>query len=110
MSFKEVSVARVNDLNNGEMKSFPIGEGNEILLSKIDEKFYAVGAHCTHYGAPLAEGVLCNGVIICPWHHACFNARTGDLLEHPARDLLRSYEVKINGDEIIVKIPDSPEP
>jgi NADPH-dependent 2,4-dienoyl-CoA reductase/sulfur reductase-like enzyme/nitrite reductase/ring-hydroxylating ferredoxin subunit len=110
MSFKEVSIAKVNDLNNGEMKSFPAGEENEILLTKIDGQFYAVGAHCTHYGAPLAEGVLCNGVIICPWHHACFNAKTGDLLEHPAMDSLRDYEVKIKGDEVIVKIPDQPEP
>ena len=110
MNLKEIFVARTNDLNDGEMKSFPIEDGNEILLTKIDGQFYAMGVHCTHYGASLVEGVLCNGVIICPWHHACFNAKTGDLLEPPARDSLRNYEVKINGDDVIVKIPDKPDP
>ena len=110
MEFKEVSVAKTSNLKDGEMKSFSIGEGVEILITKIDGKFYAMDAHCTHYGAPLEEGVLCDGVIICPRHHACFNARTGDLMEPPAMNSLRNYEVKITGDEVIVNIPEKPEP
>jgi apoptosis-inducing factor 3 len=105
MSFKEITVAKVNDLKNGEMKNVSIGDGNEILLCKIDDSFFATAAHCTHYGAPLADGILSGDRIVCPWHHACFNAKTGNLEEPPARDSLTNYEVKIDGENVIVKVP-----
>ncbi|NIT54730.1 MAG: Rieske 2Fe-2S domain-containing protein, partial [Aliifodinibius sp.] len=80
---------KVNDLKNGEMKTFNVNSV-DVLLSKIDDKFYAVGAYCTHYGAPLDDGVLSGRRIVCPWHHACFDAMNGDLLEPPARDAIPS--------------------
>lgn len=106
MSIKEFKASKVDDLKNGEMKQVSVGDGNEILLTRIDNKYYALGAHCTHYSAPLAEGVLHYGIIMCPWHHACFNAKTGDMMEPPARDSLPNYEVKINGEDVIVLLPD----
>ncbi|WDD31830.1 Rieske 2Fe-2S domain-containing protein [Nostoc sp. UHCC 0926] len=51
----EAVVANINDLNDGEMRQVAIGE-TEILLTRLDGKFHAVGAHCSHYKAPLAEG------------------------------------------------------
>ena len=87
------------------MKSVSL-DGNEILLCKIDDGFYALSAHCTHYGAPLADGLLNGDRIVCPWHHACFNARTGARLEPPANDSLQKYETKIDGQNVIVILPE----
>ncbi len=105
MSKKEYYAAKVNDFKNGEMKTISVN-GNEILLCKVDDSFSALAAHCTHYGAPLSEGVLSGDRIVCPWHHACFNAKTGDLLEPPARDSLPIYEVRIDGGNIYVALPE----
>lgn len=60
------------------MKSFPLGEG-EVLVVRQNNRILAVGSKCTHYGAPLAKGVLGkDGTIRCPWHGACFNSGTGE--------------------------------
>ncbi len=104
MGFKEI--AKTSDLKKGDMKSFKIDDEHSVLLCRIDDKFSAVGATCTHYGAPLEEGVLKGETIICPWHHACFNAKNGNLLEPPAMDALPVFDVKIEGDKISVNIPD----
>ena len=105
MSERIFSACKTDELNNGDMKSISI-EGNEILLCKIENEYYALDAHCTHYGAPLAEGILNGDRIVCPWHHACFNARTGERVEPPAQDSLTKYETKIEGDSVLIKIPE----
>ncbi|MGH9969146.1 MAG: FAD-dependent oxidoreductase [Pyrinomonadaceae bacterium] len=105
MSHKDVTVAKTSELGDGEMRQVSAG-GKEILLARVSEDFYAVGAHCTHYGAPLVEGVLRGDRLICPWHHASFNVTTGDLQEPPACDALPRYKVKIENDQVIVRVPD----
>ena len=105
MDYKDVTVAKTSELADGEMKQVS-ANGVEILLSCVGGNFHAVGAHCTHYGAPLVEGVLSGERVVCPWHHACFNARTGDLQEPPAFDALPRYKVKIENDQVIVRVPD----
>ena len=105
MSHKDVTVANINEFADGEMKQVS-ANGTEILLARVRGKFHAVGAHCTHYGAPLVEGVLRSGRIVCPWHHACFDITTGDLQEPPALDALPRYEVKIEDDQVMVRVPD----
>lgn len=105
MSQREYTAANLHDLKNGEMKAITL-DGNEILLCKIDNGIYALSAHCTHYGAPLADGVLNGDRIVCPWHHACFNARTGERLEPPANDSLQKFETRIEGQNVIVKLPE----
>jgi apoptosis-inducing factor 3 len=105
MKQREIMVADATDLKDGEMRQVS-ANGTNILLACIDGKYYAVGATCPHYGAPLAEGALCSQRIICPWHHASFDATTGDLLEPPALDALPRYEVKIENGCVIVLLPD----
>ena len=105
MSYKEVVVGKTTDLAEGEMKQVS-ANGAEILLACVGGKFHAVGAHCTHYGAPLVEGVLNGERIVCPWHHACFNVTTGNLQESPALDALPTYKLKIQDHQIIVHVPD----
>ena len=105
MNHTDVIVARTSELADGEMKQVS-AEGKEILLARVNGDFHAIGAHCTHYGAPLVDGVLSGERIVCPWHHACFGITTGDLQEPPAVDALPSYEVMIENDRVIVRVPD----
>ncbi|KAK2616200.1 Apoptosis-inducing factor 1 [Conoideocrella luteorostrata] len=69
-------------------------EGGKILLVNIGGNIQAIGAKCTHYGAPLAKGVLTSdGRIKCPWHGACFSTSKGDVEEAPGLDALPVFKV-----------------
>ncbi len=105
MGEPEPAAARLSDIANGEMKEIKVGE-TPVLLARVDDRCYALAAHCTHYGAPLVEGARVGDRIICPWHHACFNARNGNLEEPPALDSLANYGIRIEGDEIFVNVTD----
>jgi apoptosis-inducing factor 3 len=105
MGFKDVHVANTSDLRDGEMKEVSAGE-TRIVIAHAAGRFYAVSANCPHYGAPLAEGVLCGTRLVCPWHHAVFNVVNGDLEEPPALDALVHYDVRVEGEQIIVSMPE----
>ncbi|RUP51356.1 hypothetical protein BC936DRAFT_148571 [Jimgerdemannia flammicorona] len=80
MAIIEHNVGRAADLKDGDLKEVPFGN-SAVLLSKVNGHVYATSPKCTHYGAPLAKGVLSsNGRITCPWHGACFNATSGDIV------------------------------
>lgn len=74
-----------------------------VLLSRLDGKLYAVAATCTHYGGPLAEGLVAEGVVRCPWHHACFDLKTGEALRAPAIAALQRWRVEEEDDRILVR-------
>ncbi len=101
---KEIAVAKVDDLQNGQMQQIEV-EDSQILLSRINDRYYATGAFCTHYGAPLAKGILCNERIVCPWHNACFNAIAGQQEEPPGLDSLTHFSVRVEGEQVLVKLP-----
>jgi len=105
MSFKDVHVANTSDLRSGEMKEVSAGE-TRLLIAHAGDRFYAVSPTCPHYGAPLAEGVLCGPRLVCPWHHAVFNVVNGDLEEPPALDALVHYDVRVEGEQIVVSVPE----
>lgn len=107
MNEREVAVCKLSEINDGEMKEVKSGE-TPILLARVSGKCYALAAHCTHYGAPLVEGALSGDRIVCPWHHACFNATNGHLEEPPALDELAAYSVRIEGDDIYVDLGEEP--
>jgi apoptosis-inducing factor 3 len=67
--------------------------GEPVLLVHVEPNWFAVGAKCTHYGAPLDEGVLVGETIRCPWHHACFELHNGAASRAPALNDLPAYEV-----------------
>jgi NADPH-dependent 2,4-dienoyl-CoA reductase/sulfur reductase-like enzyme/nitrite reductase/ring-hydroxylating ferredoxin subunit len=108
MGFKEVHLANTSDLRDGEMKEFSTGE-MRVLLARVDGRFHAVSAVCTHYGGPLAEGVLCGTRVMCPWHHAVFNVVNGDMVEPPALDALTCYDVRVEGEWVLVSVPEDDE-
>ena len=78
-------------------------DGDPVLLARIEGKLHAVGATCTHYGAPLSEGLVVGETVRCPWHHACFSLRTGTALKAPAFDPLPRWRVEQEGDLIFVR-------
>jgi NADPH-dependent 2,4-dienoyl-CoA reductase/sulfur reductase-like enzyme/nitrite reductase/ring-hydroxylating ferredoxin subunit len=99
-----VRVAATADLADGEMRQVS-ADGTEVLLSRVDGAFHACTAFCTHYGAPLATGVLDGTTVVCPWHHATFDVASGALCEPPAPDALRTFEVRVEGDDVLVRVP-----
>lgn len=73
-----------------------------MVLARSGEHFFAVGATCTHYGAPLADGIVTDGTLRCPWHHACFDLRTGEAVRAPAFSPLACYRVEVSGGRVRV--------
>lgn len=69
-------------------------DGERVLLARVADRFYAVGGVCTHYGAPLCEGLLHGAAVHCPWHHARFDLESGRVTSPPALASLQRYEVR----------------
>ncbi|HMJ08385.1 MAG TPA: FAD-dependent oxidoreductase [Pyrinomonadaceae bacterium] len=105
MNERGIAVAKLSEMNDGEMKEVSVN-GTKVLLARVGDNCYAVGAHCTHYDAPLVKGVLSGERLVCPWHHACFNITTGDLEEPPAFDALPRFDVAIEEDDVFVRLPE----
>src|SRR6202040_1853399 len=83
----------VDDLPDGHMLAGHVGE-DAVLLAPRGEEIFAVGATCTHYGGPLAEGLMVDDSVRCPWHHACFSLRTGEALHPPALSPVACWAVE----------------
>jgi 3-phenylpropionate/trans-cinnamate dioxygenase ferredoxin subunit len=107
---KFVLAATTTELANGAMKAVDI-EGQELLLAKIEDSYYAVSRRCTHMAENLCDGKLDGSVVTCPRHGARFNVTSGKavgkaklmFLSTLPKDLA-TYPVKIEGAEIFVGV------
>jgi len=91
-------------LRSGEMKLIELDDDQSVVLARRDDTYYAFGSQCTHYGGPLEQGVLNGHTVICPWHHACFDIRTGVRQEPPALDPVTSYPVTVEGGRVWLQL------
>ncbi|MGY4476635.1 FAD-dependent oxidoreductase [Bradyrhizobium sp. USDA 3364] len=86
----------------GTMLLGHVGE-DDVLLVRAGADIFAIDAHCSHYHGPLAEGLVEGESVRCPWHHACFDLRTGEAADAPAFNALSVWKVEREGDRIIVR-------
>ena len=90
-----------DDLRDGQPLLGHVGDEAVILVRRGGEVF-ALGAHCAHYGGPLAEGLVTGDAIRCPWHHACFDLRTGASDRPPALNPVDCWRVERDGGQVRV--------
>ena len=76
---------------------------DEVLIVSNGTEVFAIDAHCTHYHGPLVDGIVVGETVRCPWHHACFNLRSGEAVRAPAFSALGCWTVEQRDDRIYVK-------
>jgi NADPH-dependent 2,4-dienoyl-CoA reductase/sulfur reductase-like enzyme/nitrite reductase/ring-hydroxylating ferredoxin subunit len=76
--------------------------GESIVVARRGDELFAIGAKCTHYGGPLAEGLMVDCTVRCPWHHARFDLRTGEAIAAPALSDTSCWKVEKRGDQFFV--------
>ena len=103
----EERVAGTHDLSDGQMTTVLVG-GKKVLLARLDGRFHATAARCPHWGGPLPEGTLHAPRLLCPWHKATFDVRSGDLLDPPALDGIAAFRVRVDGDDVYVDRSEEP--
>ena len=90
-----------SDLTDGRLLGH-VGD-DEVLLVASGADVFAIGAHCTHYHGPLAEGIVVGETVRCPWHHACFDLRSGEAVRAPALSPVECWKVERRDGRIFVR-------
>src|SRR5215813_8633835 len=76
--------------------------GEAVLVARRGDEFFGIGATCTHYGGPLAKGLMVDCTVRCPWHHARFDLRTGEAIAAPALNDVTCYKIEKRGNRFFV--------
>jgi nitrite reductase/ring-hydroxylating ferredoxin subunit len=97
-----VKVAKKSDIPLSHMKEFQVN-GKSVCIANIDEKYFAIDNVCSHRGGPLADGNLQGYEVECPLHQSKFDMRTGEVKAPPAVEPQATYEVRIFGEDIMLK-------
>src|ERR1700733_9788174 len=100
-----------DEIPDGGMIGGHVGD-DAVLIARSGDEIFAIGATCTHYNGPLAEGLIVGDTVRCPLHHACFSLRTGDALRAPALDPVSAWKVEQREGSVYVtdKIKPAPKP
>lgn len=98
------TVGGVGDFGRGKMRSAKVGLIDVVVLH-LDDSWHAFSNYCTHVGAPLTAGWVSDGQVICPFHYACFDIRTGDLIAGPGYSTLPIFSIRIQGEDVQVELP-----
>ena len=109
MSDGLVEAGKTGELQPGTMKRVELG-GRCILLANVDGQFYAADDTCTHEDASLSTGFLKGALVKCPLHGSRFNVCSGEVLEEPAAENLKTYPVQVEGDSILVRLTEAKTP
>ena len=99
MAEQLIRVARIDDLPPGKMRRIDIGNRG-ILLANVNGRFYATDDTCSHEDASLSTGFLRHEWVQCPLHGSRFNVRTSEAVEEPAEENLKTYAVRVDGNDI----------
>ena len=87
---------------DGGMIQGKLGD-EDVIIARRGDQFFGVGAHCPHYGGPLAKGLIVGDELRCPLHHACFSLRTGEVLRAPAFDPIPCWRVEQVGGNVFIR-------
>jgi 3-phenylpropionate/trans-cinnamate dioxygenase ferredoxin subunit len=99
-----VKVAKTSDIPQHGGKCVE-AEGRRLAVFHADDgSFYAIDDMCTHEDGPLSDGDLDGDEVICPWHMATFNIKTGKCTGPPADEDVTPYNVRVNGEDIEVEV------
>jgi ferredoxin-NADP reductase/nitrite reductase/ring-hydroxylating ferredoxin subunit len=97
-----VKVAFTKDIPPSQMKEVQV-DGERVCVANVDGKYYAINNVCTHEGGPLADGILEGCEVECPWHQSHFDLRTGEVRSPPASEPEPTYEVKVDGEDVLIR-------
>jgi len=100
VKFKQV--ASLSELGPGQRKAVWLS-GVKVMLTNVEGKVYATDEQCTHMQCSMMTGLLRDTVVVCPCHFAEFDVRDGKVLKGPATVDLPTYQVKIEGSNILVE-------
>src|SRR5256886_7044465 len=92
----------IKDLGDAGMVGGHVGD-DAVLLARRGDEFFAIGSTCSHYGGPLAEGLIVGDTVRCPWHHACFSLRTGEAVRAPAFHPMSCWRVEKHDGKVFVR-------
>jgi nitrite reductase/ring-hydroxylating ferredoxin subunit len=103
MAKQLVKVATRDEIPPGCMKLVEVGSV-QVALCNVNGRYYAVHDECTHETFPLTEGKLDGHVLTCMLHGAQFDVRTGKVLQPPAYEPVRTYEVAVEGEDVFLEL------
>ena len=92
----------IGDVADGGMVGGHVGD-DAVLLARHGDELFAIGSTCSHYGGPLADGLIVGDTVRCPWHHACFSLRTGEAVAAPAFNPMPCWRVEKRNATVFVR-------
>jgi 3-phenylpropionate/trans-cinnamate dioxygenase ferredoxin subunit len=97
-----VTIGKVSEFEDGVIYRFDV-EGEYVAVVSWRDRFYAFSDHCTHWGVSLSQGYITGAdEIVCMYHFAAFDMKSGAVLDGPAMDDLPLYEVRVEGEDVLV--------